>query len=369
MPPLKDLAMFASPLKGFGDHSIDHNDTLPSLPNDLSDFGAPFSSTPTTNEKQPTKPVLPLSPELSAPPKSGFGPETKRLHRNSAAKALMFKHRQAKYHVEPSKPSVCIDLDSYTPKTPPHNAKRWLNNDLFQLDQSEKAILLTPTAWLTDSIIDASQKLLLQKMPSNTGFQSITLGRTLYFEVQSNEFVQILHNGHGHWLTISTVGMTHPEVCVYDSMYPTTSTHVKHQIASLLATTQNTIRLRHMDVQMQSGGYDCGLFAIAFATALVHGEQPGRFLFDQDKMRHHLLKCLQEGELTPFPVKKTRRNACRVKSWDTIEVHCVCRMPEVSGVEMIECSNCKTWYHIPFCISVPIGATQARREWFCPKCT
>ena len=87
------------------------------------------------------------------------------------------------------------------------------------------------------------------------------MGRTPHFEVQSNEFVQILHNGHGHWLTISTVGVTHPEVSVYDSMYPTTSTHVKQQIASLLATTQNRIRLRHMDVQMQSGGYDCGLFA------------------------------------------------------------------------------------------------------------
>ena len=58
--------------------------------------------------------------------------------------------------------------------------------------------------------------------------------------------------------------------------------------------------------------------------------------------------------MTQFPVKKTRRNACRVKSWDTIEVHCV---SEVSGVEMIESSNCKTWYHIPFlyfCTYVPV---------------
>ena len=180
-----------------------------------------------------------------------------------------------------------------TPKRPPHNAKMWLNNDLFQLDQSEKAILLTPVAWLTDSIIDASQKLLLQTMSSNTGFQSVTLERTLHFEVQSNEFV---HSCHGHWLTISTVGMTHPEVCVYNSIYLTTSTHIKHQIASLLATIQNRIRLRHTDMQMQSGGYDCGLFAIAFTTALVHGEQPGRFLFDQDKMRNHLLKHIRKLE-------------------------------------------------------------------------
>ena len=36
-----------------------------------------------------------------------------------------------------------------------------------------------------------------------------------------------------------------------------------------------------------------------------------------------------------------------------------CRMPEANGVDVIECSNCTTWYHILcVCISVPIEATQ-----------
>ena len=73
-----------------------------------------------------------------------------------------------------------------------------------------------------------------------------------HFEVQADEFVQILHNGHEHWLTFGTTG-------------------------------------------------------------LIHGEQPGRFLIDQDKMRQHLLKCLQEGEMMPFPLKKIRRNASQVR--------------------------------------------------------
>ena len=30
---------------------------------------------------------------------------------------------------------------------------------------------------------------------------------------------------------------------------------------------------------------DCGLFAIAFATALAYGEQPGLCLLDQNKVR------------------------------------------------------------------------------------
>ena len=66
----------------------------------------------------------------------------------------------------------------------------------------------------------------------------------------------------------------------------------KAQIATLLTTEEPTITVSLMDVQMQSGGYDCGFFSIAFATALVFGEQPGYFLFEQTKIRAHILQCL-----------------------------------------------------------------------------
>ena len=42
---------------------------------------------------------------------------------------------------------------------------------------------------------------------------------------------------------------------------------MKHQIAALLATQSKTIKLSFIDVQKQSAGYDCGLLALAFATA------------------------------------------------------------------------------------------------------
>ena len=112
---------------------------------------------------------------------------------------------------------------------------------------------------------------------------------------------------------------------------------MKRQIAALLATDHDEITLRHMNVQMQSGTYYCGLFAIAFATALIHGEHPGKFLFNQDSMRQHLMKCLELGEMTMFPIKKTRRSARQMKSEDVIEILCSCRMPEITGVDMIEC--------------------------------
>lgn len=38
-------------------------------------------------------------------------------------------------------------------------------------------------------------------------------------DVEPGEFVQILHNGAGHWVTISIIGQEHPEVQVFDSPY------------------------------------------------------------------------------------------------------------------------------------------------------
>ena len=71
---------------------------------------------------------------------------------------------------------------------------------------------------------------------------------------------------------------------------------------------------------------DCGHLAIAFATALAYGEQPGRCPFNQNKVRQHQLKSLQDGEMTPLPSKKNRRNGRRVKTWNTIQIRCSCRM-------------------------------------------
>ena len=264
-------------------------------------------------------------------------------------------------------PVDVIEVEGYTPKAG-KASKTWVKNHLFTLSREDKSILCSPSAWLSATIIDAAQKLLKQKVPLQNGFQDICCGRTCAFDIESTEFTQILHNGHDHWLTISTFGTQEAEVFVYDSLYPSVSSCVKRQIAALLATKHKIITLKHMDVQMQSGTYDCGLFAIAFATALVHNEHPGKFLFNQDSLRQHLMKCLQLGEMTMFPVKRTRRNAGRIKSKDIIEIHCSCRMPEVPGVDMIECSKCNRWFHFPLCVSVPQKAMTKGSLRYCNTC-
>ena len=81
---------------------------------------------------------------------------------------------------------------------------------------------------------------------------------------------------------------------------------------------------------------DCSFFAIAFATALAYGEQPGHCLFNQNKLRQHQLKSLQKGEMTPLPLKKNQRNGCRVKTWKyMIQVRCICRMLNGLGTSIM----------------------------------
>ena len=64
--------------------------------------------------------------------------------------------------------------------------------------------------------------------------QNVSCGLTMSFDVEPGEFIQILHDGSSHWLTVSTIGVKHPEIQAFDSLYASTSTSTKMQIANLL---------------------------------------------------------------------------------------------------------------------------------------
>ena len=64
-------------------------------------------------------------------------------------------------------------------------------------------------------IIDACQRLLQQGAGKDFGgFQSVCLGQTMYFSVERGKFIQILHTGHSHWVTIITDNTVDPCSCV-----------------------------------------------------------------------------------------------------------------------------------------------------------
>ena len=113
-------------------------------------------------------------------------------------------------------------------------------------------------------------------------------------------------------------------------------------------TMHPAITMQFMDVQMQTGGYDCGLFAVAFLVSLALGKSPGQYHFDQDKMRQHFWRCFQNRKLSMFPYSKLQQaTESSVKAVEEVCVHCICtcRMPEVPNTKWTESSGCKNWYH------------------------
>ena len=264
-----------------------------------------------------------------------------------------------------SKPKETIDVEKYKPKSLKLD-KPWIPE--LGLKQSDREILLSQTAWLNDAIINAAQKLLKKANPAVRGLQDVACGLTMNFDVEPEEFVQIMYTGQEHWITVSTIGLKHAQVQAFDSLYMRVPTLAEAQIAALLNTEEPTITVSFINVQMQSGGYDCGLFSISFATALVFGEQPGYFLFEQTKMRVHLLRCLEQQQMSMFPVMKKRRTGSRVKAVQKIHIYCVCRMPDLPNSKWIECSSCKEWYHSDTCVKVAAKYLATNTLWHCAKC-
>ena len=72
----------------------------------------------------------------------------------------------------------------------------------------------------------------------------MSLWARLSFEIEAAEFVQVLHIGCGHWVTVSTIGCAPGEVDIFDSLPPATTCDLKWQIAALLATPLQCIILR-----------------------------------------------------------------------------------------------------------------------------
>ena len=63
----------------------------------------------------------------------------------------------------------------------------------LQLSSSDQKLLLSPIAWLTNSIIDATQTLLKNGTPV-PAFQSVCCGLTMTCNVQPGEFIQIVND-------------------------------------------------------------------------------------------------------------------------------------------------------------------------------
>ena len=225
--------------------------------------------------------------------------------------------------------------------------------------------------WLTDKHIDHAQWLLSKQFPDSKGLHSVLAFESKPPKVQKGDkdFVQILHVGGNHWVTVTNIGCQENRIKVFDSLRQKLSKKEKQKLCSCLAVLLNTsssnMVIEWPSMQRQRGESDCGLFAVAVATSLLNGEDPGSKSYDQSVMRGHLAVCFHCEELAVFPAASSK---CvnNDKKEETIEVFCHCRMPFKNGDFMIECSVCLEWFHRS-CDKVPRTVTD-KTLFHCMNC-
>ena len=122
---------------------------------------------------------------------------------------------------------------------------------------------------------------------------------------------------------------------------------LQNQLDSLYKTNWKNIQIRVAKGQQQDGGSDCDPFTIAFLTDVAFRNDPEKVIYDQDALRLHLAKCLENRVFEPFPrqvsskIRRVRVRATSIK----LPIYSICRMPERFSKRMLDCDRCHDWFH------------------------
>ena len=248
----------------------------------------------------------------------------------------------------------------------------WLPTML--LYHSDRRILVSRTEWLNDSIIHAAQMLLQKQSKDIHGWRhSLCSKREALFPLipLNTKFVQLLNVNENHWICVSNVitGDTLKNcVRVYDSALGNVGLDTKKAVCSILRPKESVLHFDLVNVQQQLNSWDCGLFAVAFATELVHERSPSCRHFDVKLFRPHLLDCLKEGTLSCFPSKSRRVGFGRIVKRSAMEtIYCICRMVNDPLCPMIQCGTCTKWFHFN-CVGLADDNSTKHLKWHCATC-
>ena len=169
---------------------------------------------------------------------------------------------------------------------------------------NEEAIIMGEK--LTDTEINLAQRIIKAQFPNLNGLRSTLLQQkpcTAAGQINENKIQIIFCNDRKHWILATTVGCENAdEVKVYDSVFSSLDKDSLRTVMNLFSSGSNRPRVRLSPSQKQKGSDDCGIFAISLAVAIAFGLHPSKLCFRQDRMRAHLVSCLNRESFSLFPM-------------------------------------------------------------------
>ena len=116
-----------------------------------------------------------------------------------------------------------------------------------------------------------AQKLLKKQFPNINGLQNTLLQAKKQVNTGELQRLQVIHSRGNHWIIASTVHDEGPnKVMIYDSLYDNIDAGTQGIICDIFGSAAVPEIVK---VHKQQGVRDCGLFAIAFATAICFKQE------------------------------------------------------------------------------------------------
>ena len=173
----------------------------------------------------------------------------------------------------------------------------WVKTGRISLLTSHKTKILNGSE-LDDAIMNFAQRLLKKQFPDVNGLQNTLLQAKKQVDAGGLQRLQVIHSRGNHWIIASTVHDEGPnKVMIYDSLYDNIDAGTRSIISDLFGSAAMPEIVK---VHKQQGVKDCGLFAVAIATAICF-KQELAVPFNQEIMREHLVQCFEKGVCLPFP--------------------------------------------------------------------
>jgi len=230
--------------------------------------------------------------------------------------------------------------------------------------------------WLSGRIINAASTILRAQF-QDTGalFNAEWLSTKEGFNsTLQQQGIQIVNVGNAHWILIFKGFFGYKFVSVLDSGDNSERIPMEAVLAASQIWKQDgeTISIAKIQCQRQQDGFNCGVFAVAFATALLHGQHPGTVTFDVHRMRDHFKECLLMKHFSPFPLINKEDKSVAINPQQSYQLYCTCREAYSEyGTKptMVQCCLCNSWYHKE-CDNIParVANPSSRVKWKCSAC-
>ena len=122
-------------------------------------------------------------------------------------------------------------------------------------------------------------------------------------------------------------------------------------MCSIRHSSKSEMKIISKPVQQNLNRFDCGVYAIVYATDIAFDRDPASLSCDRQEMTEYLLRCLQRGDLEPYlnSSKRTKRGKSIMHH---VQLYCHCRLPFFNsnpdvdkGLSMATCTACSEWFH------------------------